>query len=165
MNDETFQVEQLDHVELYVSNQQEAAQWYERVLELEICREYKQWAAIGGPLMISSDGGKTKLALFQGHPHKPREAVDSQTDPNQRSHYYRVAFRVDGTRFIRFIDHLSEFSLTDIDGQQVTRDDVMDHELAFSLHFCDLDGNRIELTTYDYESTAAVLESEKNTPT
>jgi catechol 2,3-dioxygenase-like lactoylglutathione lyase family enzyme len=45
---------QLDHVELFVPDRYEAARWYQRVLGLEIVREYEEWAADPrGPLMIS----------------------------------------------------------------------------------------------------------------
>ena len=58
----TFQVDQLDHVELFVPNRHEAAAWYRRVLGLEILSEYEFWAADPRvPLMVSSDAGNTKL--------------------------------------------------------------------------------------------------------
>ena len=62
-----FRVLQIDHVELFVPDRREAADWYQRILGLEVVPEYQEWAAVpGGPLMISSDDGNTKLALFEG---------------------------------------------------------------------------------------------------
>ena len=78
-----FKVLQIDHVELFVPDRYEAAKWYERVLGLQIVPECEPWAVGGGPLMISSDGGSTKLALFEGQP-----AASSQT-----AAFRRVAFR------------------------------------------------------------------------
>lgn len=52
----TFRVLQIDHVELFVPDRHEAAEWYRRTLGLEIVPGYQDWAADpGGPLMISSD--------------------------------------------------------------------------------------------------------------
>jgi len=62
----SFRVLQIDHVELLVPDRYEAARWYQRILGLEVVPEYQDWAADpGGPLMISSDDGNTKLALFE----------------------------------------------------------------------------------------------------
>ena len=75
----------LDHVELFVPDRHEAAAWYSR-LGLEIVEECRAWAEDPrGPLMISSDGGVTKLALFTGQPQGARET----------SGFHRVAFAVD----------------------------------------------------------------------
>ena len=61
-----FKVLQIDHVELFVPDRYEAARWYEHALGLQVVPGCEPWAAGGGPLMISSDGGSTKLALFEG---------------------------------------------------------------------------------------------------
>ena len=60
-----FKVLQIDHVELFVPERYEAARWYERTLGLQVVPECEPWAVDGGPLMISSDGGSTKLALLR----------------------------------------------------------------------------------------------------
>jgi len=153
-NEERVRVEQLDHVELIVPDRDEAAEWYERVLGLEICHEYQQWAdRDGGPVMISGDGGKTKLAVFEGQNDQPHESGGHG--------YHRVAFRVDGASFLQFVTRIEELPITDDDGRKVGLDDVVDHELAFSIYFSDPYGNRLEVTTYDYETTAVALEAEK----
>jgi catechol-2,3-dioxygenase len=41
MMQEGFRVEQIDHVEVFVPDQYEAAAWYRRVLGLEILVEYE----------------------------------------------------------------------------------------------------------------------------
>ena len=76
----------IDHVELLVPNRREAAAWYFDILGLKASPEDEKWAEDnpGGPLMISSDGGNTSLALFQG------PSDDTSTDGIRR-----VAFEVD----------------------------------------------------------------------
>jgi hypothetical protein len=51
---------------LFVPDRYAAARWYEQSLGLRILPQHEHWAGPGGPLMISSDGGRTMLALFEG---------------------------------------------------------------------------------------------------
>jgi catechol 2,3-dioxygenase-like lactoylglutathione lyase family enzyme len=141
MSKEQFRVQQVDHIELFVPDQAEAAGWYDRVFGLKIMPEYRFWADEGGPLMISSDGGSTKLALFKGK------------SPGFRSitGFQRVAFRVDGPGFLEFLNHLQAQPVFNQDGQAVKTLQVIDHDRAYSVYFCDPYGNRYEITTYDYE--------------
>ena len=74
----------LDHVELFVPDRDEAARWYQRVLGLAVIEPYRHWAENPqGPLMISSDDGRTKLALFTGRPQGAQPTAG----------FHRVAFR------------------------------------------------------------------------
>jgi catechol 2,3-dioxygenase-like lactoylglutathione lyase family enzyme len=142
----TFRVDQLDHVELFVPNRHEAAAWYRRVFGLEILPEYEHWAA-HGPLIISSDGGNTKLALFEG----------PSSGPPSAEGFRRVAFRVSGGGFIEFLKRLGELRLTDHLDRAVTVHRVVDHAQAHSIYFSDPYGHLFEVTTYDYEEVAAGL--------
>ena len=55
---EGFQVEGIDHVELFVPDRQEAAKWFEEVLGLVVVPGLEIWAdEEGGPLMISCRAG------------------------------------------------------------------------------------------------------------
>jgi catechol 2,3-dioxygenase-like lactoylglutathione lyase family enzyme len=141
MNKTDFKVEQIDHVHVYVSDQCEAAKWYESVLGLEIIKEYEDWAADGGPLTISSDGGGTSLALFKRVPLNNSEIDRSKT----------VAFRVGGEGFITFLKSLPNNQVKDQSGKIITGSDIVDHDRSFSIYFCDPYGNPYELTTYDYK--------------
>jgi catechol 2,3-dioxygenase-like lactoylglutathione lyase family enzyme len=143
MSEDTFQVDQIDHVELFVPDRYEAARWYERVLGLRVVAEYEHWAQPdGGPLMIATPQGGTKLALFSGQPRGDRETAG----------FHRVAFRVDGQGFLRFLDRLPEVAVFDGRSKQLTRDAVVDHDLAFSIYFQDPYGHRLEITTYEHET-------------
>lgn len=142
-----FKVLQIDHVELFVPDRYEAARWYERALGLQIVPECEPWADDGGPLMISSDGGSTKLALFEGLP-----AASSQT-----AAFRRVAFRVTGSGFGEFLQRLPDLQLTDSRALPVSTNSVVDHQQAYSIYFDDPFGHQLEVTTYDYDETTALL--------
>ncbi len=144
MASDAFSVAQIDHVEVFVPDRYEAAAWYERVLGLRILRDFEFWATDGGPLMISSDGGSTILALCSGTPNGAPEPVGHR----------RVAFRVDAAGFHRFLDRMEETPIFDAAARQVTPRDVVDHDKAFSIYFCDPYGNRYEVTTYEYDAVA-----------
>jgi catechol 2,3-dioxygenase-like lactoylglutathione lyase family enzyme len=135
-----FKVLQIDHVELFVPDRYDAAKWYERVLGLQIVPECEPWAVGGGPLMISSDGGSTKLALFEGQP-----AASGPT-----AAFRRVAFRVTATDFAEFLRRNPDL---------VTKDAVVDHQQAYSIYFNDPSGHQLEVTTYEYDVTSALLAS------
>ena len=144
-----FRVEQIDHVELFVPDRRQAAEWYRRVLGLEVVPGYEHWAEDpGGPLMISSDNGSTKLALFRGTPRGTRETAG----------FHLVAFRVGAEAFAEFLKRLPELELIDHRGRQLTADLVADHEQAYSIYFNDPFGHRLELTTYAHDATRARLE-------
>jgi catechol 2,3-dioxygenase-like lactoylglutathione lyase family enzyme len=148
LSETEFRVDQIDHVELFVPDRYRAAEWYRQVLGLKILPDSEHWAEDpGGPLMISSDSGRTKLALFAGTPQGRRETAG----------FHRVAFSVRAEGFARFLGRLPALQLVDHAGQPVTADRAVDHEAAYSIYFCDPFGHRLELTTYDYERTKALL--------
>ena len=147
----TFRVLQIDHVELFVPDRHEAAAWYRHVLGLDVVPGYEEWASDPrGPLMISSDGGSTKLALFEGHPQGARVT----------SGFHLVAFRVDADGFVRFLQRLAELHLKDHRGEVVTAESVVDHDQAYSIYFSDPYGHRLELTTYDHDATRTRIAAE-----
>jgi catechol 2,3-dioxygenase-like lactoylglutathione lyase family enzyme len=141
-----FKALQIDHVELFVPDRYEAARWYERVLGLRIVPECEAWAAGGGPLMISSDEGSTKLALFEGKPDACSQAAA----------FRRVAFRVTADGFAEFLRRLSDLGLVDSRNRAVTPDSVVDHQQAYSIYFNDPWTHQLEVTTYDYDKTSGL---------
>jgi catechol 2,3-dioxygenase-like lactoylglutathione lyase family enzyme len=134
---------QIDHVELFVPDRYEAADWYRRVLGLRIVEEFEHWAANpGGPLMMATAAAGTKLALFQGSPQHTRPTAG----------FHRVAFRADADQFVAFLGRLDGEELKDDRGRRVTAKSAVDHQQAYSIYFCDPYGHRLELTTYDHEA-------------
>lgn len=127
----------IDHVELLVPDREAAARWYGETLGLEPVEGFEDWATGDGPLMLSSDGGATKLALFEGEPPPGGEPAG----------FTRVAFRIDGPGFLAFVDRLDDAPGVEHAG----RADVVDHDRSFSVYFTDPDGHRLEVTTYEYE--------------
>jgi catechol 2,3-dioxygenase-like lactoylglutathione lyase family enzyme len=144
-----FKVLQIDHVELFVPDRYEAARWYERVLGLRIVPECEPWAVEGGPLMISSDEGSTKLALFEGKPDACSHAAA----------FRRVAFRVNGAGFAEFLQRLPDLQLVDWRGHTVLHTSVVDHQQAYSIYFNDPWTHQLEVTTYEYDAASALLRS------
>lgn len=131
-----FTVEGLDHVHVAVRDRQAAAEWYGTVFGLVPAHAFAGWAEHPeGPLFLTTPAGAHCLALFA---RKPEAAGD-----------HTVAFRTDGAGFARFRDGLGRLGLRDRLGNQVGPGDVVDHGGAVSLYFCDPDGNRLELTTYE----------------
>jgi hypothetical protein len=120
-----------------------------------VVQEYEFWAADPrGPLMISSDKGSTKLALFEG-------AVDKGSFG---SGFHLVAFRVAASGFVEFLKRLGDLQLRDHHERPVTIDSVVDHEKAYSIYFSDPYGHRLELTTYDCEPLRAALRNLREHP-
>jgi len=145
----SFKVSRIDHVEVVVPDRYEAARWYQQVFDLEIMSDFEFWANdASGPLMISSDGGETKLALFQG------DAIGKAATIG----FIRVAFHVDADGFAEFVGHMSELDLYGKDGNALSDSpSVVDHEKSWSIYFNDPYGNGFEITTYDYESVKTQL--------
>lgn len=125
----------IDHVELFVPDRAEAADWYARVLGCTRVAGTEQWASHPqGPLMISPDGGRTKLALFTGEPQGSRPTAG----------FHRVAFRLSGAEWLGFVSRLSEIGLSEGNGARIA-----DHMSAWSVYFTDPFGHHLEVTTYD----------------
>jgi catechol 2,3-dioxygenase-like lactoylglutathione lyase family enzyme len=137
-------VKGLDHVHIRVADRARAAEWFKRVLGLQPALELGQWASDpAGPLFLATREGCHCLALVQGN-----------TEQN-RTGDHTVAFNVSASDFIGFLTEIDELQLVDRDGSQVTQADVADHDLSWSVYFLDPDGNRFELTSYEYQAIKA----------
>ncbi len=138
----------IDHVELIVPDRREAASWYEAALGLKLVTEYEIWADDShGPVMISADGGTTKLALFQGELGGDAE----------RGGWLRVAFRRNAPEFLSFIDSAADRGIMSEAAKPLTRADIVDHGQAYSVYFRDPWRHRLEVTTYEYAAVLDVL--------
>ena len=126
----------LDHVELFVPDRAKAAEWYGQVLDCRPVPGTEHWADDPqGPLMISPDGGRTKLALFVGEPQGNRQTAG----------FHRVAFRVRGAEWLAFVARLREPE----GGDHGRAARVVDHGSAWSVYFTDPFGHHLEVTTYE----------------
>ena len=118
---------------MIVPDREAAAAWYHDVLGLTQVPGTQHWSEDPrGPLMISGDGGRVSLALFQG----PRPDAP-------RSGFRRVAFKVSGTEFLAFVEFGRGLGLTPMK--------IQDHDTAISVYFEDPYGHLLEVTTYEVE--------------
>jgi catechol 2,3-dioxygenase-like lactoylglutathione lyase family enzyme len=131
---------QIDHVELFVSDREEACRWYGEWLGFEAMPQHADWAA-SGPLMLTNDDGATMRALFGGEP----QAIA------QICGWRRVAFRVGGNAFLAWMERYRQ------SGQSL--EGPVDHGRAWSGYFCDPWLNELEVTTYDYETVRSAEEA------
>ncbi len=132
----------LDHVELYVPDRRSAASWYAKVLGCELVAGTESWADNpDGPLMVSPDSGRTKLALFTGEPQGQRPTAG----------FHRVAFRVNASAFLAFTARMADLGLEEAGASAR----VVDHGGAWSVYFTDPYGHRLEVTTYEVEPVRA----------
>lgn len=137
-----FQVQQIDHTEVFVPDRYEAAKWYEQTLGMTAVHEYEHWASgAEGPLMISSDGGKTMIALFVGEP----------LGRERERGIYRIAFRVDSAGFLQFLEHGPRAGVYNRKGEKLEKLKVINHDKAWSVYFTDPWGNKLEVTSYEYD--------------
>lgn len=131
-----MKVEDIDHIEVFVRDRNEAARWYGKVFGLSVIRELDSWAK-AGPLFIGNGDGTVKLALFSG-----TKSSDGSVN--------RIAFSASGRNFVDFVDGLDGTELYLL-GRRVTRNDLVDHDLSYSIYLDDPDGNKLELTCYEYD--------------
>ena len=133
-------IDRVDHIELYVPDRYEAARLYQEIFGFEVRKELEFWAEdSGGPLMISSEGGGPKLALFEGDP------------IGKESGFRRVAFGVSGADFLEFVNHFKSMVRSKEAARLCSLSDVFDHGAAFSIYLADPYGYRFEVTTYEHE--------------
>lgn len=127
-----------DHIELLVPDRTAAVAWYERWLGYRAVPEYADWAATG-PLMMTNDGGRTLLAVFDHGPEQSR----------RDGGWKRLALRAPAAEFRQFGERFAA------SGQAL--EGPVDHDRSWSWYFDDPWGNAWEVTTYDYAETAAEL--------
>ena len=137
-----MRVSRIDHIHLEVADRDAAADWYSRILGLERSEDLGSWADDPmGPLILTAGDGNPALSLFA------RQSKEVSRDTT-------VAFRTSGIEFLSFCGDLEGMDIRDKSGKKLTTSSVVDHALSWSVYFVDPDGNRLEVTTYDYEFVA-----------
>ena len=137
-------VEGLDHAHVLVTDRDASVAWYGRVLGLRPDPRFESWAKqAGGPLVLCTDGGATVLSLFT------RATVEPAQDGT-------LAFGMTGERFVAFLERLPDLRPRHHSGRTLSRANLIDHRLSYSIYTLDPDGNRVEVTTYDRDVVAAV---------
>lgn len=143
-----IEVAALDHVHLYVADPNAAAQWYGRVLGLQVMPSSGDGTrGSKRPLYMATPKGQYCASIFVGKP------------PSDGDH--TTAFRVPGRTFIAFGEALETINVASRQGPQLTALEAADHGLAFSYYFADPDGNHLELTTYDHPKVRTWLQALK----
>ena len=132
-----FLIEGIDHIEIFVKDRTKAAKWYEEIFGFKIIKELEFWSKNNGPLFVGNPNNNIKIALFKG-------SKDSDGSIN------RMAFRSSGKNFVGFINRLDGMKLF-FKENKVTTGNIVDHDIAYSIYFEDLDGNKLELTCYDHD--------------
>lgn len=120
-----FAAQRIDHVEVFVGDLEAAAGWYAKVLGLRTAHRFEP-----DPWMIGAGG--TQLALFQ----RP----EGEAPRRVRQGWRRVAWLTDAAGFERAQAHLRACA--------VPFKGPVDHDVAHSIYFEDLDGNPLEITYY-----------------
>ena len=131
-----IKVSALDHVHLYVADPTAAAEWYGRVLGLEIHPSSKVLKGKSS-LYMATPRGQYCATIFKGKP------------PSDGDH--TTAFRVPGTVFIEFGEGLPDPDIAARGAGLLQTGEAADHGLAWSYYFRDPDGNHLEITTYDHQ--------------
>ena len=70
----------------------------------------------------------------------------------------RMAFRTTGEKFMDFLNRVDDIDLFFIK-EKVIKEQVVDHDLSYSIYFDDPDGNKLELTCYDHDYLKSKIKS------
>ena len=139
-----FSIEDIDHIEMFVSDREQAAKWYDEIFGLKPIKELEMWSKID-PLFVGNKDRSVTLAIMNG-----KKENDGSIN--------RIAFRTTGEKFIYFLNRVDELGLF-FQNEKVTKEKVVDHDLSFSIYFDDPDGNKLELTSYDHDYLQSKIKS------
>jgi len=124
-------IDTIDHVHVYVGDLPAAAEWYQQLLGFEHDVAFSEWYRQGGPYVIRC--GAAALSLFQRPVSKPGNTI---------------AFAIQAIKISTLLERLQLFKL---------HFTVVDHQLTWSVYFCDLDCNPIEITCNDYAAATPMM--------
>ncbi len=120
-------LDRVDHLHIHVVNREDALSWYTKVLGFHVLEDLAHWAQDNGPLTLGHSNSDVHIALFN----------DSAGGQGKT-----IAFGVDGMAFLQWYAYLPE---------QGVKIHLEDHEPSWSMYFKDPDGNRFEITSFDYD--------------
>src|SRR5438105_2484466 len=132
-------LEGIDHIAMSVHDIERSAQWYIDILGFEH-RHKGVWDGV--PTFIGK--GKTALALFPAKSNTTSTslaAVASAKAAPARDEIrmLHLAFRADRKNFLAAQEELKRHGI---------KFEFEDHEISRSIYFCDPDGHKLEITTY-----------------
>lgn len=130
----------LQHIHLIAPDKFELAKWYQDYLGFEVLGDIEEMGEKGGPIFISSDGGKTALSIFN--------------DPGTIDNIKTIcipAFGLDPNDFIELFHRVSKEEESEVK--------IFDHYLFISFYFSDPCGTRIEINCMDVEALKKQLGS------
>jgi len=139
-----FSIEDIDHIEMFVSDREKAAKWYEKIFGLKPIKKLETWSKIG-PFFIGTEDRSVTLAIMNGK-------------KENNGSINRMAFRTAGEKFVDFLNRVDDLNLFFLQ-EKVTKEQVVDHDLSYSIYFDDPDGNKLELTSYDYDYLKSNIKS------
>lgn len=125
-----FQLEGIDHVALAVRDVQDSARWFIEVLGFE-----RLHAGMWNDIPVFVGKGRTALALFPA-----QENALPATTRGEQIGMLHLAFRATRSEFAAAQRDLKKRGISFV---------FQDHEISHSIYFQDLDGNELEITTYE----------------
>ncbi|MBB3307876.1 MULTISPECIES: VOC family protein [unclassified Enterobacter] len=123
-NEVIVSILRIDHVHIYVNDIAEAEVWYKDVLGFIRDESLLFWFTQGGPLVLKNN--EAALSLFEKKDRSPGHTVAFSIKPS----YFSELMKLLSLRLIPFT--------------------VSDHQISMSVYFEDVDGNKIEMTSYEY---------------
>jgi len=128
-----FELEGIDHVALAVRDVDRAARFYIELLGFEP-RHEGMWSGV--PKFVGK--GRTALALFPA-----QEKALPPASRGERIGMLHLAFRASRSQFAA--------AQADLETRGISFH-FQDHEISHSIYFQDVDGNELEITTYEVEA-------------
>ncbi|MXP51791.1 VOC family protein [Pantoea sp. Seng] len=126
-------ITKIDHIHVYVDDIDKAEHWYQEILGFTRDSSLYFWFEQGGPLVIRNNGASLSLFLRKSqHPG------------------HTMAFAVQASAFLELISTLKSNKIAYT---------VNDHDVSMSLYFSDLNGNKIEITSWEYTQAKQILEN------
>jgi catechol 2,3-dioxygenase-like lactoylglutathione lyase family enzyme len=122
-----FQMKNLDHIALYVTNLARSVAWYQNILGMEKRFQYQDQTGLGNPIGLGQ--GQGSIVLFPSPPDPPMIPLQGH-----------IAFTLSRDNFTLAQQHIR---------QQGVPFDVVAYKTSIAIYFLDPDGYQIELNTYE----------------